>query len=113
MLDDAAFEREKRAYELIRDDIERMLESGYEVRFFDNPPRAEIEMLLVGPASPGERPDVRKLRIPYTLAVLLARGDAEAERELQWHAGRVTEASKDLLSFLTELIGKRVGRTTR
>jgi hypothetical protein len=102
--DNDVFERERRAYELIGRSIREMLASGFEIRTFDNILEGKLEMLFVGPPQGNERPEIRKLALPYEFLSLLADGDKADQAQLNWHANQVKEASRRLQSFLHEMI---------
>lgn len=107
-MSDDIFERERRAYALIKRSIEEMLAEGYEVRWFDSVPHMELEMLLVGPPKEGERPDVRKLVMPYQFLQLICGGDLAVESEMNWHLKQVRESSRRLHAFLHETMLKKL-----
>jgi hypothetical protein len=104
MFSDDVFERERRAYEIIGRSVREMLEGGYEVRIFDSSIRSELELYFVGPPRGNERPDIRKLVLPFEFVSLLIDGDKGMEAEFNWHANQVKESSRRMHAFLHEMI---------
>jgi len=101
MMSERDFEREKRAFLLIKQGVRDMLEAGYEARMLDDLQMGDFKVMFVGPAEPGQKPDVRVLNIPRQyLEVLLPFGSQEFLRfhALWAEAERVNKAMYAVLS---------------
>ena len=109
MLDDEMFKRECQAFEVIARRVREMLAEGYEVRFFDNVPKLEFDILFVGPPEEkGARSDIQKMVMPYEFMHFLVQDDPETMGEMRRRVTAVNQACHELYSFMMLMVTKKL-----
>jgi hypothetical protein len=105
------FDREVKAFDLVKKAVDQMLMAGYEPRIFDNVQLLEMDVMFVGPARRGERSDIRNLKLPYAYLELLLHDEPEMSERLRVLMEARTKIGGEIYALLKEAITKNLKKS--